>query len=111
MSDYPVEAIGHRLVVKIIKMEKETKGGIILADSITDRRDQAGDKGIIVDIGRNCWKSFDDGDAWARVGDKVLLKRYAGVVFDYRDDKYTIINDDEILAVINDDIDLSEIEL
>lgn len=110
-NQLPVVATGHRVLVKIVKMEKETKGGIILADSITERRDQAGDKGVIVSVGPNCWKAFDDGAPWASVGDFVMLKRYVGVTFDYKDDKYTLVNDEEVLAIINDDVDASEIQL
>jgi len=110
-STLPVTPAGHRLLVEIIKMEKTTKGGIIIADSIAERRDQAADKGVIRAIGPNCWLAFDEGKAWASVGDTVMLKRYVGTVFDHNDRKYTLINDEEVLAIVNKDIDAADIAL
>lgn len=110
-NQLPLNPTGFRLLVEIIRMEKTTKGGIIIADTIAERRDQAGDKGVIVAIGKDAWKSFDDGEPWAAVGDTVLLKRYVGTIFNYKEKKYTIINDEEVLGVIPKEVNSQDIEL
>lgn len=106
----PIEPGGYRIVVKVLQLQETTAGGIFIPDEARERREGAGDKGVIVAIGKNAWKSFDDGEPWAELGQVVVLKRYQGVNFTYKDDKYVILNDEELLGSLKPGIEASEID-
>ena len=93
---------GHRVLVKVEEAEKVTKGGIIIADSIADKNTEANIFGIVVAVGENAWKAFDDGVAWATVGDRVAFAKYGGFVIQDPDtgEKFRLLNDDDITAII-----------
>ena len=93
---------GHRVLVKAEEVEKVTKGGIILSDTAVDRNTEANIFGVIVAIGEAAWKAFDDGAAWASVGDRVAFAKYGGFVIEDPDtgEKFRLLNDDDITAII-----------
>ena len=39
---------------------------------------------------------------WAKIGDWVLTGKYVGLKFVYEKETYSIINDDEIIAIVPD---------
>lgn len=91
---------GHRVLVKVDEIEERTKGGIILVDA--DKQTEANIFGTIVAVGLNAWKAFDDGDPWAKVGDKVAFAKYGGFIIDDPDTKerFRLLNDEDITCVI-----------
>lgn len=93
---------GHRVLVKVDEVDKVTKGGIIIADSIADKHTDANIFGIIVAVGDTAWKAFDDGNPWAKVGDRVAFAKYGGFIIEDPDsgEKYRLLNDEDITAVI-----------
>ena len=93
---------GHRVLVKAEEVEKVTKGGIILSDTAVDRNTEANIFGVIVAIGETAWKAFDDGAAWASVGDRVAFAKYGGFVIEDPDtgEKFRLLNDDDITAIV-----------
>jgi chaperonin GroES len=92
---------GHRVLVKIDEAETQTKGGIIIAQTIADKNTEAGIFGTLVAVGETAWKDFG-GRAWAVVGDRVMIAKYGGFVAQEpdSDDKFRILNDEDIVAVI-----------
>lgn len=54
----------------------------------------------VVELGPTSWKGFDDGQAWCKVGDVVLIAKYAGVNREdpATGDIYSIIDDRDIIA-------------
>lgn len=91
---------GHRVLIKPEIVEEKTSGGIILAQTTKDREQQATMRGEVVDVGENAWKAFDDGRPWAKVGDKVVFRKYAGEKIPEGDEEYRVVNDEDILAII-----------
>lgn len=91
---------GHRVLVKVDEIEEKTKGGIILVDA--DKQTEANIFGTLVDVGPTAWKAFDDGDAWAKIGDKVAFAKYGGFVIIDPDtrESYRLLNDEDITCVI-----------
>ena len=92
---------GHRVLVRLEEVEEESKGGIILAREITQRDKYATTKAHVVHIGSNAFKDFGDGHAWCKVGDLVMIAKYAG---ENQEDiepgqVFRIINDEDIIAV------------
>ena len=93
---------GHRILVRVEETESVTKGGIIIADSIKDRNTEANIFGVIVAVGENAWKAFDDGAPWAAEGDRVAFAKYGGFIIVDPDngEKFRLLNDDDITAII-----------
>lgn len=102
------EPAGHRVLVRL-KLEEEvkevvSKGGIITEikdNKIIEREKYATQEAHVVTLGMTAFKAFDDGEAWCKTGDLVLICKYSGD--DRKDpdtgDIYRIINDEDIMAV------------
>ncbi len=109
-SKLKIKPCGHYVLVKPERMDKISAGGIILQDKTVDAENVAKVRGEIVALGENAWKAFDDGDPWAKVGDKVYFKRHVSDMINDESDKdddgepqaYFLMQDSNILAVIED---------
>lgn len=98
--------VGHRILVQLEAFEEITDSGIVLATHSERKRQQAGmDIGTVLALGPNAFLAFDDGKPWCEVGDKVRFVRYSGNQFKSDDGKieYSIINDEDIYAIVEDD--------
>jgi len=81
-----------------------------LQDDMVSRENTAKVRGTIVAVGKNAWKAFDDGEAWAKVGDSVYFKRHVSDRVEDKEDigedgkpqAYFLMSDENILAVIED---------
>lgn len=99
---------GYRLLVKPKKIETVSSGGIVvvLEGTNEERLEEAGQQfGIVVSIGPTCWATEELGDPWCEEGDMILFSRHAGrFVYDpdNEDDKYMVINDTDVIAVIGE---------
>lgn len=99
-----IKPVGHRVLIKPDELETETETGIVYR---LDTKQERGGQifGTIIDIGPNAWKAFDDGEPWAKVGDRVAYARYAGkgITDPVTKEEYVILNDDDIVGVIEDE--------
>lgn len=97
-----LEPEGYKVIVKPEKIEKKTKGGIILPDQTRDMEQRGGIRGEIIAIGPNAEVKFNvDGEPrWAEVGDKVIFARYGGFIIEDNDEEFRILNDSDIIALI-----------
>ena len=96
---------GHRVVVRLRKVEETTKSGIVLSSGTNLKREQHGvEEAFVEQLGATAFKAFDDGQPWCKVGDLVAITKYSGK--DYKDSEteeiYRIINDEDIMAVLED---------
>lgn len=86
-----------RVLLKRVETKEEVRGGIIIPDSAKEKPLEA----EIVAVGPG--KRNDSGDVVAlnvKVGDKVLVGKYAGTEIKLDDVEHIIMREDEILAVI-----------
>lgn len=97
---------GHRVLVRMDEPETETESGIVI---VTDERlERAGiQRGHILAIGDLAWKAFSknyDGKPWAKVGDYILISKFAGKWVEDPETKeiLSIINDEDVIAVIKE---------
>lgn len=94
-----ITPLGHRVLVKPIRIEEKTKGGIYLPQQ-TQEMERAGvDKGEVIAIGATAW--MDErlgGKPWCEVGDTVIWARYAGKPVTVGEEIYHLINDEDILG-------------
>jgi chaperonin GroES len=94
-----VKPAGHRVLIKPDVTEEKTQGGIILPGD-KSRADQAQVIGTIVAIGPTAWNIH--GDAWAKVGDRVMFAKFAGVELIIEGDRHRVLNDEEVLAIVEE---------
>lgn len=95
-----IKPTGHHVLIRLQEVEKKSEGGIILPDA-THKKEQAGGQfAEIIDTGPTAWDEYSK--PWAKIGDTVLVVRYAGAQWDWDGEEklYRIINDDEIIAVM-----------
>ena len=97
-----IQPAGHRVLVKVQEAEEVTQSGIIIPKNIADKHTEAGILGVIVAVGPTAWKAFDDGEAWAQVGDKVAFAKYGGFVLEDPETKeqFRLLNDEDICALV-----------
>lgn len=103
-----VRPCGHILLVKIEEVETRSEGGIILDTERPDekrRHEDARQKGKLVTVGPTAWKDISDGTPWAKEGDTIYFKRYAGV--EIRDHKtkelYRLMSDEDCIAIVEEE--------
>ena len=100
---------GWRILILPYKGKGVSEGGIQLIKETVDRESLATVVSYVVKMGPMCYsdkKKFGD-TPWCKKGDWVLIGRYAGARFKLGDDaECRIINDDEVIATIDDPDDI-----
>ena len=99
---------GWRMLVLPFKMKEKTKGGLILADAALERQQVASQCGLVLRMGPDCYKDkekFPEGP-WCKKGDWVIFARYAGSRIQIDGGEVRLLNDDEVLATIDDPEDI-----
>lgn len=98
-----IEVCGHRVLLKPKDVEKVTKGGIYIPDTIAEKERLATTVGRVVGIGPTAWYDFP-GEPWCKVGDLVMYGKYGGKMVDAPDgNKYVLINDEDCLAIVSEE--------
>ena len=95
---------GYRILILPFSMSSVTKGGIHLAKQTVDKERLSTVVGYVVAMGADAYSDphkFPDG-AWCKEGDWVIFGRYAGARFQIEGGDMRLLNDDEILATIDD---------
>jgi len=92
---------GWRLLVLPFKMNEKTKGGIIHTETTLERQQVASTCGLVLAMGSQCYdkEKFPDGP-WCKKGDWVIFARYAGSRIQIDGGEVRLLNDDEVLATI-----------
>ena len=86
-----------RVVVRRVKEEEKTKGGIIIPDTAKEKPQE----GEVVAVGKGL--AGEDGKTVAldvKKGDRVLFTSYAGTDVKYEGEEYIIMREDDILAIV-----------
>ncbi len=98
---------GHRVLVRFKDVEEKSKGGILLNPTMQSlQRQQRGtDKAYVEQVGPQAFKAFDDGTPWCQVGDLVLVRQYSGHCFEQDGIFLSIVNDEDILCVLEEEND------
>jgi co-chaperonin GroES (HSP10) len=99
---------GWRIVVLPYRGAEKSKGGIVLADQTRERQQLTTVCGYVLAVGNLAYcdeVKFPNG-AWCKKGDWVIFGRYAGARIGLDGGEIRILNDDEILANINNPEDI-----
>lgn len=92
ISKMNIRPLADRVLVKPAAAEEKTVGGIIIPDSAKEKPL----KGEIVAIGNGT----KDEEMVVKKGDKVLYGKYAGTEIELDGEKYLIMRQSDILAII-----------
>ena len=99
---------GWRLLVLPFKMKEKTKGGILITDDVIERSQVASTCGLVLEVGPDAYKDekrFPEGP-WCKKGDWVIFAKYAGSRIQIDGGEVRLLNDDEVLANIDDPEDI-----
>ncbi len=91
-----LKPLNDRIVVKAVKPEEKTSGGIILPDSAQEKPQEA----EVVAIGPG--KTLDNGKVVKielKPGDRIIYAKYGGTEVKLDDNEYVILRQDDVLAV------------
>ncbi len=95
-----VKPLHDRVLVKPFEEEEEkTSGGIIIPDTAKEKPQ----KGEVVAVGDG--RILDNGEKvpmCVKVGDKVLYGKYAGTEVKIEGEKYLVMREDDIYAIIEE---------
>jgi len=90
------QPVGYRILIRPKGPVSKTKGGIYLPDKNKDTQAYLNSVGQVIAMGPECYS--DRKSPWCKVGDWVLFGRYAGARISVQNVKMVIVNDDEIIA-------------
>lgn len=112
-SRVPVRPVGWRILVEPVEIKRQTAGGIVLAEEAVKAQEYLRYIGKVLEVGPLAYGDTKfrehpnrEAHSWCKAGDHIAFGRHAGqeVVVNTADGrkKLRVINDDEVLAVIDD---------
>ena len=84
-----IRPLGDRILVKRIKEEDKTKGGIIIPDTAKEKPQSGKVEAVGDDV-----KSL-------KVGDKILFDRYSGSKINIDNVEYLIVKEEDVLGILS----------
>jgi chaperonin GroES len=90
--------LGDRVLVKRIKEEERTKGGIVIPDTAKEKPQE----GKVIAVGKG--KYTDEGKLIpidVRSGDKILFGKYSGSEVQLDGEEHIIMREDDILGILD----------
>ena len=91
-----IKPLADRVVIKMLEAEETTKGRIILTSSAQEKPQVA----EIVAVGPGGIVDGEKVEMEVKVGDKVLISKYAGTEVKVDGVEYTILRQSEVLAIV-----------
>ena len=92
-----IRPLQDRIILKRVKEEEKTKGGIIIPDSAKEKPIE----GEVVAVGSG--KTLEDGTLRkleVKVGDRVLFGKYSGTEVKLEGEEHLIVREDDILGIL-----------
>jgi len=92
-----VRPLHDRVIVKRVKEEEKTKGGIIIPDTAKEKPVE----GKVIAVGAG--KVLDDGKRQplqVKAGDRILFGKYSGTEIKLDGEDHLIMREDDIIAIV-----------
>lgn len=86
-----------RVLIKMIENEETTKSGIILSSGSKEKPQIA----KVIEVGPGGEFEGKEIKMYIKIGDKVVVNKYAGTEIKYEGEEYTIVKQDDILAIVD----------
>lgn len=102
------QATGWRIIVLPYKGVEKTKGGLLLTDKAIEEQQLTTNVGLILNMGPDAYadkNKFPNGP-WCVKGDWIVFAKYAGSRVKIEGGEIRILNDDEVLAKLDDPKDV-----
>ena len=89
------------------EQKEKTKGGLLLADETVERSQVASTCGLVLRMGPHCYdkERYPEGP-WCKKGDWIIFARYAGSRIKIDGGEIRLLNDDEVLATVENPEDI-----
>jgi len=102
------EPTGWRLLILPYRGKGKTDGGIYLPDAVVQEQTVSTQVGYVLKVGSLAYKDAEKFPVgpWCEQGDWVMFARYAGSRFKIDGGEVRILNDDEVLAKIQEPEDI-----
>ena len=91
-----IKPLADRVLIKMKESEETTKSGIILSAASKEKPQIA----EIIAVGPGGNVEGNDIEMYVKVGDKVIVSKYAGTEVKYGGEEYLIVKQTDILAVV-----------
>lgn len=91
-----LKPLGDRVVLKFCEAEEATKSGLLLTSAAQEKPQTA----EIIEVGPGGIIDGKEVKMEVKIGDKVILSKYAGSEVKIDGETYTIVRQNEILAVV-----------
>jgi chaperonin GroES len=94
-----ITPLGDRVVVKPLKEDEVTKGGIVLPETVDKEKPE---KGEVMAVGPG--RLLDNGTRApidVKVGDKILFEKYGADEFKVEDEEILVVEADKIVGIIS----------
>lgn len=92
-----LEPIGDRVIVKVKEEEEKTIGGIVLASNAKEKPTE----GEVVAVGNGAYaENGEKLPMTVKKGDVVLYDKYSGTNVKYEGEKYLVLHERDILAIV-----------
>lgn len=98
MAEVNIRPLHDRLLVRRMKEEEKTAGGIIIPDTAKEKPQ----RGEVIAAGNG--RVTDDGKTRpmeVKIGDKILFSKYAGTDLKLGADEYLMITESDVLGILN----------
>jgi len=92
-----IKPLGSRVLLKEIEAQETTKSGIVLPSNAKEKPYMA----EVIEVGPGEIKDGKEIKMQVKKGDKVLYSRYAGTEIKLDDQKYLIVRQEDILALVD----------
>ena len=92
-----IQPLADRVLIRRVEEQETIRGGIIIPDTAKEKPQEA----EVIAVGEGKWD--DNGKRMkldVKKGDKILLGKYSGTEIKIEDVEYTILREDEVLAII-----------
>ena len=92
-----IKPLGDRVVIKIVEAEEKTSSGIFLTAASQEKPQWA----EVIAVGPGGLVDGKEVQMNVKVGDRVITSKYAGTAVKLEGAEYTILSEDDILAVVD----------
>ena len=91
-----IKPLGDRVLLKMVDAEQTTKSGIILASNAKEKPQIA----EVIAVGPGGKIDGEEIEMYIKVGDKVIVNKYAGTEVKFEGEDFIIIKQEDVLAIV-----------